>query len=162
LKRILLILAPSRVSTTCVGEAVEEARRRGAELVALFVLDTAISEDMQTRLQDAGFLGETPSGQLIEAMRREQERQGKRALAGIEELARGSGVEVRTRLVVGEFLRTSLEAANQESPEAIFVARRDRPRLSRLVGGSPVNELKSTAPCAVLVHHGERPEERDR
>jgi nucleotide-binding universal stress UspA family protein len=162
LKRILLILAPSRISSTCIDEAIEEAKRRGAELTALFVLDTAISEDVQARLQDAGFLGETPSGQLIEAMRREQERQGRGELGRIEELARTRGIPITTRLVVGEFLRASLEAANQESPEAIFVARRDRSRLSRLVGGSPVNELKSTAPCAVLVHAGGRSEDQGR
>lgn len=150
--RILLILAPSRVSATCVDEAIEEARRRGAELVALFVLDTAISEDVQTRLQDAGFLGEIPSGQFMEAMRREQERQGRGELTRVEELAGSRGVAIRTEFVVGEFLSRSLEAARRESAEAIFVVRRDRPRLSRLVGGSPVNELKSTAPCAVLVH----------
>jgi nucleotide-binding universal stress UspA family protein len=155
LGRILLILAPSRVSSTCIDEAIVEARRRGAALTALFVLDTAISEDVQTRLQDAGFLGEAPSGQLIDAMRREQERQGRRELERVAELAAGAGVEVRTEFVVGEFLQRSLEAARQESADAIFVARRDRPRLSRLVGGSPVNELKSTAPCAVLVHNGD-------
>lgn len=154
MRRILLILAPSRISSTCVDEAIEEAKRRGAELVALFVLDTAISEDVQTRLQDAGFLGEAPSGQFLEAMRREQERQGRGELKKVEELAGSVGVAVRTEFAVGEFLQRSLEAARQESAEAIFVARRDRPRLSRLVGGSPINELRSTAPCAVLVHDG--------
>jgi len=157
-KRILLILAPSRISSTCVDEAIEETKRRGAELVALFVLDTAISDDVQTRLQDAGFLGEAPSGQFIDAMRREQERQGRGELERIEEAAKSLGVAIRTEFVVGEFVQRSLEAARQESAEAIFVARRDRPRLSRLVGGSPINELKSTAPCAVLVHNGEEAE----
>jgi nucleotide-binding universal stress UspA family protein len=159
LGRILLILAPSRISSTCIDEAIAESKRRGAELVALFVLDTAISEDVQTRLQDAGFLGETPSGQYIDAMRREQERQGRGELARIEALATTHGVVVRTDFVVGEFLQRSLEAARQESAEAIFVARRDRPRLSRLVGGSPINELRSTAPCAVLVHNGDQAED---
>lgn len=158
MKRILLILAPSRISSTCVDEAIEETKRRGAELVALFVLDTAISDDVQTRLQDAGFLGEAPSGQFIDAMRREQERQGRGELERIEEAAKSLGVAIRTEFVVGEFVQRSLEAARQESAEAIFVARRDRPRLSRLVGGSPINELKSTAPCAVLVHNGEEAE----
>jgi nucleotide-binding universal stress UspA family protein len=159
LKPILLILAPSRLSSTCVGEAIEEAKKRGAELVALFVLDTAMSEDVQTRLQDAGFLGEAASGQFIEAMRREQERVGRGELTRIEGLAVERGVTVRTEFVVGEFLQRSLEAARREAAEAIFVARRDRPRLSRLVAGSPVNELRDSAPCTVLVHNGDEAEE---
>jgi len=154
LKRILLILAPSRVSSTCVDQAIEETLRREAQLVALFVLDTAISEDVQRRLQDAGFLGEAPSGRFIEAVRREQELQGRRELERIERLAGSRGVAVRTEFVVGEFLTRSLEAAKRESAEAIFVARRDRPRISRLVQGSQVNELRDSAPCAVLVHDG--------
>jgi nucleotide-binding universal stress UspA family protein len=149
-----LILAPSRISAVCVDEAIEEARRRGAELVALFVLDTAISEDVQARLQDAGFLGETPTSRFMEAMRLEQERQGRSELRSVEDLARSRGVAVRTEFVVGEFLSRSLEAAARETADAIFVTRRDRPRISRLVGGSPVNELKSSAPCAVLIHDG--------
>lgn len=159
MKRILLILAPSRVSRTCVDEAIEETGRRGAELVALFVLDTAISEGVQRRLQDAGFLGEAPSGRFMEAMRREQELQGRRELGRIERLARDCGVAVRTDFVIGEFLSRSLEAARRESAEAIFVARRDRPRISRLVQGSPVNVLRDSAPCAVLVHDGTTSEE---
>lgn len=157
MRRILLILAPSRVSASCVDEAIDEAQRREAELVALFVLDTAVSEDMQARLQDTGFLGEIPSGQFMEAMRREQERQGRRELGRIEGAAASRGVAIRTEFVVGEFLQRSLEAAKHECAEAIFVARRDRPRLSRLVGGSPVDELRDAAPCTVLVHDSAEP-----
>ena len=152
MKRILLILSPSRLSSGCVDAALAAAAKENGELVALFILDTSISEDVQDRLQNLGFLGETPSGQLLAAMRSEQERQGRDELARVRRIAEERGIVVRTEFAEGEFLSRSLEAARQESADAIFVTRRARPAISRLVTGSPVASLQSSAPCRVLVH----------
>ena len=152
MKRILLILTPARVSDSCVDEAMSAAAGPDSELVAVFVLDTSISADFRARLRDSGSLGEGPSGDIVVAMREEQERQGREELARVERLASERGVAVRTRLVVGELVGCSLEAAQQESPEAIFVTRRGRPAISRLVAGSAVKDLSEAAPCEVLVH----------
>lgn len=158
MKRVLLILTPARVSSSCVEEALGAARSGDAELVALFVLDTTISADFRARLRDSGSLGEVPSDQLVFAMREEQERQGREELARIEELAQARGVKARSRLVVGELVSCSLEVAREESAATIFVTRRGRPALSRLVGGSAVQDLKDAAPCEVLVHDVEAEE----
>ena len=152
MKRILLILTPARVSDTCVSEAIKTAEDRSAELVAVFVLDTSISARFRSRLRDSGSLGEAPSDGIVRAMREEQERQGQEELARVKTLARDRGVEIRTRLVVGELVGCSLEAAQQEAASAIFVTRRVRPAISRLVAGSDVRELEQAAPCEVLVH----------
>jgi nucleotide-binding universal stress UspA family protein len=151
-KRILLILTPARVSDSCVEEALGAASGSDAELVAVFVLDTTISADFRARLRDSGSLGEAPSGQLVAAMREEHERQGREELARVEGLATARGVKVRTRLVVGELVGCSLEAAEREAASAIFVTRRGRPAISRLVAGSAVRKLEEAAPCEVLVH----------
>ena len=152
LRPVLLILTPARVSDSCVEEALSAAGAGGAELVVVFVLDMTTSADFRARLRDSGSLGEAPSDQLVAAIREEQERQGWQELKRIENLARARGVAIRTRLVVGELVGCSLEAARQETASAIFVTRRGRPALSRLVAGSAVGDLKEAAPCAVLVH----------
>ncbi len=126
--------------------------KENGELVALYIVDTSLSDDVRERLQDLGFLGERPSDQLLEEMRREQERQGKGELARIRELAGRRGVDCRTNLVEGEFLESSLEVARKESADAIFVTRRERSAISRLVAGSVVASLRNAAPCRVLVH----------
>ena len=158
MKRILLLLSPSRISSKCADAAIGAAVKEEGELVVFFILDTSISDDVRERLQDLGFLGETPSGQLLEEMRGEQERQGRGELARIRELAGRHGVVCRTDLVVGEFLTRSLEVARKESADAIFVTRRERPAISRLVAGSAVRSLQSAAPCRVLVHDPRRSE----
>ncbi|MBD3349300.1 MAG: hypothetical protein GF400_08925 [Candidatus Eisenbacteria bacterium] len=152
MKRILLILTPARVSDASVEEALTAAEQPDTELVAVYVVDTTISADFRSRLRDSGSLGEVPSDELMETMREEQERQGREELARIERLAADRGVSVRTRLVKGEMVRCSLEEARREGASAIFVTRRDRPALSRLVVGSAVRDLEEAAPCRVLVH----------
>jgi len=156
LKHILLILTPSRVSDLSVEEALTAAESPDTELAVVFVLDTTLSSDFRARLRDSGSLGEAPSDQLVAAMRDEQERQGHDELERVRALAAERGLAVRTRMVRGELVRCSLEEARRESASAIFVTRRERPALSRLVAGSAVEDLREAAPCTVLVHDADR------
>jgi nucleotide-binding universal stress UspA family protein len=151
-ERIILILSPSRVSSACVERALSAAAGTHGELVAFYIIDATLSEDMQDRLHDLGFLGEAPSNRFMRAMRREHQRQGRRELERISGLARDRGVVCRTELLEGDFLTISLEIVERESADAVFVVRRDRPKLSRIVGGSAVSDLENSAPCEVVVH----------
>jgi nucleotide-binding universal stress UspA family protein len=132
-KRVLLILSPSRLSTPCVDSALAAAQADGAELVVLFILDTSMPSGVGKQMADEGFLGEAPSGRLLMAMRRERKRQGVVRLAEVARRAEALGVPCRFELVEGEFVTRSLEAAQKEAAEVIFVAKRDRSALSRLV-----------------------------
>jgi nucleotide-binding universal stress UspA family protein len=151
-KRVLLILSATRVSASCIDAALTAAGNEGAELVAVYVLDTLESTDVRERILNEGFLGEAPSGRLLRAMRREHKRQGTQELADVARKAELAGVPCRTELVEGEFVSRALDAAQVEAPSVIYVARRDRGALSRLVTGSPLDELKQAAPCDVQIH----------
>lgn len=152
MKRIMLILSPARVSASCIDGALDAAEAHRAELVVVFVLDTTASDDFQARLHDLGLLGEAPSSQLMAAMRGEQAKQGREELARVARLAGARGLRVRTELIEGELVGCSLEAASRESADAIFITRRERPALSRIVGGSAVRDLSDAASCRVLIH----------
>jgi nucleotide-binding universal stress UspA family protein len=152
--RALLILSPSRVSDSCIEDALDSAEKDGVELVVLYIVDAAIPDDVQERMSDEGFLGEAPSGRLLRAVRRERKRQGVSELADIVEMAEQRGIAVRSDLVEGEFLTQALAAAQKEAPGVIFVAKRERPALTRLVSGSLAEELKEAAPCTVRIHEG--------
>lgn len=153
--RALLILAASRVSNSCVDEALDAAEKEGAELVVLYIVDATIPDDVQERMSHEGFLGEAPSGRLLRAVRRERKRQGVGELADIVQRAEQRGISVRSDLVEGEFLTRALAAAQAEAPGVIFVAKRERPALTRLVSGSLAEELKEAAPCRVMIHEGD-------
>lgn len=152
MKRVLLILSATRISASCVDAAVAAAGEEGGELVAVYVLDALEEADVRERILNEGFLGEAPSGRLLRAMRREHKRQGMQELADVARKAELAGVPCRTELVEGEFVSRALDAAQIEAPSVIYVARRDRAALSRLVSGSPLEELKDAAPCEVQIH----------
>ena len=154
MKRVLLILSASRMSTACADDAVDAAEREHSELVVLFILDAVHALDVQDRLADTGFLGKAPSGRFLLAVRREHKRRGDVVLAEIAAEAERRGIPCRTEFVEGDFLTRSLEAARKESAAVIFVAKRDRPAISRLVSGSEAQELKESAPCRVMIHDG--------
>ncbi len=154
MKRVLLVLSASRVSNSCVDGALDAAGSENAELVVLFILDTVMPHDVQERMSHEGFLGEAPSGRLLLAMRRELKRQGINELAEVARAAEKRGITHRTELVEGEFLMRALEAAQTEAPAVIFVAKRERAALSRLVSGSQAKELKDAVPCDVMIHEG--------
>lgn len=156
MKRILLLVSPSRISSTCIDRAFRAAAEPDTELTVVFILDTTMTEDVRARLKDLGFLGKLPSSRLLSELRGEQERQGREELARIEREAERLGVRLTTKLVVGDFLSESLEVADTEAADVIFVARRERPRLSRLIGGSDAEDLRDSAPCRVVIHEAKR------
>jgi len=152
LKRTLLIMSPSRVSSTCVERALAASERAGSELAVVYILDATLADDVQERIQDFGFVGDVPSARFLEAVREEHRRRGEAELGRIAVLAEARGVSVSVELVVGDFLRLSLAAAERIAPSEIFVARQDRPALSRLVIGSDVKRLARDASCDVNVY----------
>ena len=77
---------------------------------------------------------------------------GEAELGRIVGLAEVRGISLSVELVEGEFLRLSLAAAERVAPTEIFVARQDRPALSRLIIGSDVKRLKRDAGCDVNVY----------
>jgi nucleotide-binding universal stress UspA family protein len=158
LKRTLLIMSPSRVSSTCVERALASAERAGSELAVVYILDATLADDIQERIQDFGFVGEVPSARFLDSVREEHRRRGEAELSRIAVLAEARGVPLAVELVEGEFLRLSLAAAERIAPTEIFVARQDRPALSRLVIGSDVKRLERNASCDVNVY---RAEDRD-
>jgi len=85
-------------------------------------------------------------------VREEHGRRGEAELGRIAGLAEARGVSIAVELVAGEFLRLSLAAAERVAPSEIFVARQDRPALSRLVIGSDVKRLARDASCDVNVY----------
>jgi nucleotide-binding universal stress UspA family protein len=151
-KPTLLILSPSRVSSTCVQRALASAERAGRELVVVYVLDTTLSDGVQERIQDFGFVGDAPSTRFLDAVREEHRRRGEAELERIAGLATERGIPFVVELVAGEFLRSSLAAAERFAPDEIFVAQQDRPALSRLVIGSDVKRLERDAGCEVNVY----------
>jgi hypothetical protein len=80
-KNILLVLSTSRTSVKAIDFAVETAKKEGASLIALYLIETELAKEVFDRFSDIGFIGDKPSTELTEAIMKDY-RQSTRSSAG--------------------------------------------------------------------------------
>ena len=160
--RVMLILSPTRHDPTSVDLALSLVKRTQRSLLAVFIVDTKVSEAISGRIVDIGFLGDRVSSQLKNAILRDYETRGKRDLQEVKARAEELGIKCETVVGRGDFVEESLRIAKEKKAEAIVVSRAERSNISRKLFGSAVNELLERSPCPVTVVRDssvEKPEE---
>jgi nucleotide-binding universal stress UspA family protein len=159
---LMLILSPTRHNPKSVDLALSLVRNTKRILLAVFIIDTKVTDAISGRIVDIGFLGDRVSTQLRNAVLSEYESRGHRELQEVRERAAEQGVECETVIGKGDFVTESLRIARERKVEDIVVSRAERSNLSRKLFGSAVNELLEKSPCPVMVvsdssveNHGE-------
>ena len=150
-QKILLLLSFLRRSPKCIEAALQIAAERKAELLVLFVLDAEILPAVTRKLTEDGWIGGKPSEQFIAALRKEYKEQAQTKLQEVERAASAKGIAVRTFSRQVFLVKEALALCKQEKADLIIVTRRKRARLSRLLFGSAVADLKRQASCSVKV-----------
>jgi nucleotide-binding universal stress UspA family protein len=148
---LMLVLSPTRHNPRSVDLAISLVEKTGRPLLAVFVVDTKVTDAMSGRIVDAGFLGDRVSAQLQAAIEREYEDRGRRELEEVKARAEKIGIECEVAIRRGDFVEECLKIARQKRVEDMVVSRAERSKLSRKLFGSAVNELVGKAPCPVLV-----------
>ena len=133
--KVMLILSPTRHIPKSVDLALSLVKKTKRSLLAVFI----------------GFLGDTVSTQLKNAILSDYETRGRRELQEVKERAEGLGIECETVIGRGDFVSESLRIAAEKKVEDIVVSRADRSNFSRKLFGSAVNELLEKSPCPVMV-----------
>jgi nucleotide-binding universal stress UspA family protein len=118
-KNILLVLSTSRTSEKALDFAVETAKREKASLVALYLLETELANEVFDRFSDIGFIGDRPSMQLSEAITKEYRQRGYEELGRVQIKAMEEGVPFEPLMEQGDYVEKILEVI------------RDRDRLAR-------------------------------
>lgn len=147
----MLLLSFLRRSPRCIETALQIAAERQAELLVLFVLDAEILPAVSRKLTEDGWIGGKPSEQFVAALRQEYKEQAQTKLHEVEEAAAAKSIAVRTVSRQGHLVKEALALCKQEKIDLIIVTRRKRSRLSRLLFGSAVADLKRQASCTVKV-----------
>ncbi len=133
IKRILIPLDGSRRSAGIIPLAREIARRHGAEVVLLHVVEPpwrGLEYHMTAALPSLA----ARAKEVLDPQRR-----------------RLRGIRVRTRAVVGHAACAILEAARREGADLIAMTSRGRRGLPRLALGSVAERVLRGAPCPVLL-----------
>jgi nucleotide-binding universal stress UspA family protein len=149
--KVMLILSPTRHNPKSVDLALSLVKKGKRSLLAVFIVDTKVSEAISGRIIDIGFLGDKVSTQLKNAILRDYETRGRRELQEVKERAERLGIACEVVVGKGDFVGESLRIAAEMQVEDIVVSRAERSNLSRKLFGSAVNELLERAPCPVMV-----------
>jgi nucleotide-binding universal stress UspA family protein len=148
---LMLILSPTRHLPKSVDLAISMVKDSKRPLLAVFVLDTKVTDVISNRIVDVGFLGDKVSSQLQAAILRDYEDRGKRELEEVKQRAEDVGVRCETLIRTGDFVEQCLRIAREKKVEDMVVSRAERSNISRKLFGSAVNELLERAPCPVMV-----------
>ncbi len=151
MKRILLVIPGSRRSERAIEHAVSSAKKEGAILYTLYILDRAVAEEALERFSDVGFIGDKPSTQLSEAIMKESRQRGYEELGKVQIKAMEEGVEFEPLMEEGDFIEIIKKTIEKYSIELIITIRKKTTTLRRYFSPSMIDELKERVSCRVEI-----------
>lgn len=155
-QKVLLVLSTSRTSDEVIDCAVEQAKKRGADLLALYILEKELANEVFDTFTDIGFIGDRPSADITESLMREYRQRGYEELGKVQVKAMEAGVGFDTLMEEGEYVTTVLDViSNTGVSVAVLVKRKKRKSLFKYFSRSLVEEVREQAPCEVIVFEEE-------
>lgn len=148
---VLLVLSPTRSHRRLLEFALSMAERERQPLLALYVIDTRITDTLSTRIADTGFLGDRVSEEVEETVLKQYEERGEQELSEVTALAAARGITCKTTMRKGDLVVECLRAAREAEAGAIVISRAERFDIARKLFGSAVDDLREQAPCPVFV-----------
>ncbi|MFQ5329360.1 MAG: universal stress protein [Thermodesulfobacteriota bacterium] len=155
MKSIVLLLSVARMSEKALEFAVGQAKASGAELTVLYVIDTNLADEVFDKFTDIGFMGDKPSTQLTEAIMKEFRQRGYEDLGRVQVKAMEEGVAYNPMTVQGDFFRCAMEEIERRKADIVVAVKRKESVLARYFYKSPVDELKKSASCEVVIFEEE-------
>lgn len=151
MKNILLVLTTTCQVDKAVELAIEKAKNQKANLTALFIIDSSMSEGVVSRLSDFGFLGDKPSSELTHAIIKEYRDQGNKKLDEIKWLADCLGIPCQTFVEEGDYTELVLKRMARFNIDYAIVTRCKRSVISSLLFGSAMDKVVKNAGCPVEI-----------
>jgi nucleotide-binding universal stress UspA family protein len=148
---LMLVLSPTRDNPKSVDLALSLARKSNRPLLAVFIADLRLTEDISGKIVDIGFLGDSVSTHIEQAVLKDYEARGMKELKDVKMKAGKMGIQCETMVRRGYYVDEILKIASEREIEDIIVSRAERSNLARKLLGSAVNDLLEQAPCPVMV-----------
>ncbi len=148
---LMLVLSPTRDNPKSVDLALSLVKKTGRPLLAVFIADLRLTDGLSGRVVDIGFLGDSVSTHIEEAVLKDYEARGRKELGEVKAKADKLGVQCETLVRRGYYVEECLKIASEREVEDIIVSRAERSNLARKLLGSAVNDLLEKAPCPVMV-----------
>lgn len=151
MKRVLIILSTSRTSEEAISFAVARAKEKGLGILALYIIDTKLTNELFDKFTDIGFIGDKPSTQLMESIMKEYRQRGYEEIGTVQKLAMEQNIDFDGITTQGDFVDEAIKVIrNNDVESAVAVKRKILPFL-KYFSKSVVDELVEVATCEVTV-----------
>ncbi len=148
MENVLLIISTQRLTCRSINYAIDIAKKKGLQLLVLFVMDSKLPESIFKKLEDEAYLGYKPSEEAYRHILEEYEDRGKILLKEIKEMTDKEKVPCKTVFREGDFLEECQKLLGEEKVLTAIVTRKKRSSLSRFILGSDISKLMDTANCS--------------
>ncbi len=142
MKKILLLLSPSRQSKKSVDVAFDIVEKEKAFLVVLFILDEELSENVIKKLSEENWMARTVSEPLHNAILKEYAFSGKLKIKAILSAAQKRNIPCKVISKRGSFCKEALLVISEEEIDTVVVTTKHRSSISKFLFGSILGELK--------------------
>jgi nucleotide-binding universal stress UspA family protein len=156
MNKILLILSTSRTSDKAVDFAVDKAHKEGKGLIALYVIDSELTNEIFDKFTDIGFIGDKPSMELTKAVMKEYRQRGYEEIGRVQVKAMESGVDFDAVTVDGDFVEEALKLIDTREVSVAVVVRRKTMGFMKYFSRSMCDELEKQASCEVVVFDADK------
>ncbi len=154
-KNILIVLSTSRTTSRAIDFAVDKAKKEGSGLVALYVIDTGLTNEVFDRFTDIGFIGDKPSTRLTEAIMKEYRQRGYEEIGKVQVRAMEENIDFDAVTAQGAFVEKVIEVIESHNVSTAVVVKRKTSGFMKYFSRSVVDELVEKAPCEVVVFEEE-------
>ena len=164
MNKVLLILSTSRTSDKAVDFAVNKARALGTGLIALYIIDSELTNEVFDKFTDIGFIGDKPSTELTEAIMKEYRQRGYEEIGRVQIKAMEQGVDFDAVTAQGDFVEESLEVIEKHAISSAVVVRLKTSKVSgfmKYFSRSMCAELEQQAQCEVVIFEAEKDSDND-
>lgn len=150
-KPVLIVLSTSLTPDEAIACAVDRAKKDSTGVVALYLLDTALSKEAFDAFTDIGFIGDKPSSEISESLMREYRQRGYEELGRVQVKAMEAGVGFEPLMEEGEFVAKILDTILKYNIGCAVLLKRRKRALLKYFSLSLADEVKRQAGCEVVV-----------
>lgn len=157
MKNVLLVLTGTGTPDKAIEYAASTAAKEKARLVALYILEEGLANEVFDTFTDIGFIGDKPSQELSESIMKDYRQRGYEELGRVQIKAMEEGVEFEPLMEQGEFVSKVVEQIGRwDASIAVLVRRKKKGRLFKYFSRSLADEVKQKAAgCEAVIFEEE-------
>lgn len=152
MEKILYIMTPGRQSTEALHWCLHKTKELQLTLRIVYVVDEELSRNIGRSMSEIGFVGETPSAELSEALNKEYQDRAYKIIEEVERQCRTFAIPFETAIKEGGYIDICLEEANGGGIRILTVVQQKEGLFKKFFASSDTSQLVGKIPCELKVY----------